>query len=250
MKVFEVVTPGGFLDKSKGYSKDSSALLILLRDAFYEANLAVELYSESNGWRGNGKDNTLRDDDRKSRERIDAQYKALSSNGCEERQEREFNVERLHKIEQWELGRVPTEFRAAKTLIYSKAFVSALDSIGKLIKTLSKEDGAPHDLKAIAEEFYSGIPGLIGLRNSIQHVEDRAIGVFASKAKRDEESSRFFSSFVGNTYFATGKECGLDGVNVSLETLEFTLCILNKVMNSYAWVAQKQHWPSLDPWYR
>ncbi|UEH06664.1 hypothetical protein [Pseudomonas sp. HN8-3] len=250
MKIFEVLIPGSFLDDSQGYSKDSATIFHLLRLAFHEANLAVELYSESNDWRRNGKDSSLKEQDREGRERIDAQYKDLGSNGLEARHDRDFEVERLYKIEQWGAGRVPLEFKTAKTAIYSKAFVSALDSIGKLIRALSKEDGAPQSLIAIVDEFYAGIPGLVALRNSIQHVEDRAVGIFSPKAKHDEVSSRYFSSFAGDTFFATGRKGGNDGVNISLGTLEFTLYIIDRVVASYHWVAQKQHWPSLDPWYR
>lgn len=250
MKIFEVFIPGSFLDDSQGYSKDSAAIFLLLRAAFHEANLAVELYSESNDWRRKGKDRSLMEEDQNGRERIDAQYKDLSSNELEARHDRGFEVERLYKVEQWGRGRIPLEFKAAKTAIYSKAFVSALDSIGKLISALSKENGAPQNLTSIVDEFYTGIPGLVALRNSIQHVEDRAVGVFSPKAKPDENSSRFFSSFAGDNFFATGINGGNDGVSISLETLEFTLYIINKVVASYHWVAQKQHWPSLDPWYR
>lgn len=250
MKIFEVFIPGSFLDDSQGYSKDSATIFQLLRLAFHEANLAVELYSESNDWRRNGKDSSLKEQDREGRERIDAQYKDLGSNGLEARHDRDFEVERLYKIEQWGRGRIPSEFKTAKTAIYSKAFVSALDSVGKLIGALSKENGAPHSVIAIADEFYAGIPGLVELRNSIQHIEDRAVGVFSYRAEPDDSSSRFFSSFAGDTFFATGRKGANDGVNISLETLEFTLYIINKVVASYHWVAQKQHWPSLDPWYR
>lgn len=250
MKIFEVLIPGSFLDDNQGYSKDSAAIFHLLRSAFHEANLAVELYSESNDWRRNGKDRSLMEEDRKGRERIDAQYKDLSSNGLEARHDRDFEVERLYKIDQWGAGRVPPEFREAKKAIYAKAFISALHSIGELIESLSKENGAPNDVGVILAEFHAGIPGLVGLRNSIQHIEDRAIGVFSNRAKPDDSSSRFFSSFEGDTFFATGRKGGNDGVNISLETLEFTLHIINKVVISYRWVAQKQHWPSLDPWYR
>ena len=88
--------------------------------------------------------------------------------------EARFEAEVRFKREQWSNGRIPREFEHNVPFLYARAFLYALDAFDKFLGVLSETKGSPEEVAKLHERMELAFPHLRGVRNSAQHLEDRA----------------------------------------------------------------------------
>ncbi|MPW18985.1 hypothetical protein GCT13_19300 [Paraburkholderia sp. CNPSo 3157] len=85
-----------------------------------------------------------------------------------------FESEVRFKREKWSNGAVPREFEHGLPFIYARAFLYALDAFDKILGVLAKEDNVPEQVASLHVKMAAEFPHLRGVRNTAQHLEDRA----------------------------------------------------------------------------
>ncbi|MCE9931933.1 hypothetical protein, partial [Obesumbacterium proteus] len=162
---------------------------------------------------------------------------------------------RLQK-EKWSKGIVPVKHRHRFVFLYAKSFLYALDTIDKFLKVLSEENGAPEIIKKLHAKFGDDFPDLRGVRNSAQHLEDRARGLGAGKLPKPlqlqpvdngfvvaPQGALMLSNLLGTKLGYTMANGYYGEVDISEESMSKITSILQEVFNSFTWKGAPQHLP-------
>lgn len=76
--------------------------------------------------------------------------------------------------ESLERGELPERYVDKMPFFYAKAFVYAADSIGMMLLRLGECADVPDLVKQSSSHLYDALPTLKGIRDTLQHMEDRA----------------------------------------------------------------------------
>ena len=265
MTIFEITVPGTWLvldDEQK--SSQCQMLIFALIDAFFNANLALNLFLESQAT------------DAYATRKIDlAQWKA----DIARKRELEDKIKRTDpnaqnyphekmllltdiafKREKWQQGVIPTEIESKRSFMFANCFLTALDSFEKLLRTITQETGASklsQFHKALTEAF----PHLRGLRNTSQHMEDRIRGLGAPKRGAAPErivpkpmdngliksvnGSLMFNILNGNKLGHTKEDGHFGELEISVVSMTVLQGILQSTLNHLVWVGPERHLPSI-----
>jgi hypothetical protein len=79
--------------------------------------------------------------------------------------------------EEWRNGTLPTRYERALPFLYAKSFLTSLDSITKMLGTLAKFEAVPQGVEKARAQFKTHFPTLKDVRDTIQHGEDRSLGL-------------------------------------------------------------------------
>ncbi|MEM5327522.1 hypothetical protein VSR34_13075 [Paraburkholderia sp. JHI2823] len=176
MIVFEIATPGTWLDcEDRNWAWRIQGQLRSLESQFFEANAALNLFIGAQSIRPSfaDRENWERDSQRRSEIwRIIEQEAGVQP--CENFDEIRFETEVRFKREKWAAGGVPREFEHNLPFIYARAFLYALDAFDKFLGVLAKEENVPEEVATHHEKIADAFPHLRGVRNTAQHLEDRA----------------------------------------------------------------------------
>ncbi len=170
-----------------------------------------------------------------------------------------FETEVRFKREQWSQGRLPREFEHTQPFIYARAFLYALDAFDKFLGVLSQEPGVPPDPAALHAQIAAAFPDLRGVRNTAQHLEDRARGLGAGREPKPLDLKPIenqminapsggvlvLNSLNGSKYGSTKADGHYGEVDVSPETMQHLQRILQEVLHSFRWRGSKQHSPNI-----
>ena len=119
--------------------------------------------------------------------------------------------------------------------IYAKAFVFALDGIGKLIIGLCNSLHPPAEIRTLRDEYKNHFGHLKHIRDSAIHIEDRGRG----KTRNDEPlnaSIIILGSCIDNRYSFTGENGKQYEIEISNRTLLEAKDIIQKIISSYTWI--------------
>jgi hypothetical protein len=72
---------------------------------------------------------------------------------------------------------IPSKYSHRLIFIYAKSFVQALDNFQRILKILSTYPTLPNGIPEIENKLLEFFPDLRGVRNSMQHMEDRIRGL-------------------------------------------------------------------------
>ncbi|EFJ8791526.1 hypothetical protein AXA14_002712 [Escherichia coli] len=268
MYVLDLVKPGTRL-KSEDYnwSNDIERLLSHIEAAFYEANVALNLFvtqltrdQEQKTLLRIHKDNNKRElrereyHDRKVVEELVRKELGLSAYDYSERLIFETDVK--IKQEKWHRGEMPESHNHCLVFIYAKSFLYALDTIEKFIKVLSREAGVPEMVRIKYKQIAVEFPDLKGVRNTTQHLEDRARGLGAEREPKPIKLKPISNAFINapqgclalnnlhGTKFGTTMANGNYGeVDVSLESLTKIQKIIQDILDAFEWQGIKLYLP-------
>lgn len=264
MYVLELVKPGTRL-KSEDYdwSYDIERLLSFIETAFYEANVALNLFvtqleQEQKALLRINKESNKRE--RREREYHDRKVvedlvrKELGLTAYDYSDRLRFEVDIKIKQEKWRRGEMPESHNHCLIFIYAKSFLYALDTIEKFIKVLSGEAGIPEMVKIKYKQISVEFPDLKEVRNTTQHLEDRARGLGAWKKPMELKpiSNAFIIAPQGclalnnlhGTKFGTTMANGNYGeVDVSLESLIKIQKIIQDILDAFEWQGIKLYLP-------
>lgn len=260
--VFEITTPGTWLDyEDRDWSWRIEGLLRHLQTQFFEANAALNLFVQASSARPTRLDRTLweRDAQRRSEIRMQIEQERGAAFSRELWDEIHFETEVRFKREQWSQGRLPREFEHTQPFIYARAFLYALDAFDKFLGVLSREPGVPPEPAALHAQIAVAFPDLRGVRNTAQHLEDRARGLGAGREPKPLDLKPIenqminapgggvlvLNSLNGSKYGSTMADGHYGEVDVSPESMQHLQRILQEVLLSFRWRGSKQHSPSV-----
>ena len=260
MLVFEIVTPGTRLDYAdRAWSWNVQNQLQLLESQFFEANAALNLFIDTQAIRPSfaRQDTWERDSQRRAelQRQVEAERGGLGSH--EHRDEMRFEVELRLKRDKWANGGLPREFEHNLPFIYARAFLYALDVFDKVLGVLAQQSGVATDLAEFHEQVALDFPNLRGVRNTMQHLEDRARGLGAGRPPQPLDLKPIASKVIsapsggalglnclnGTKYSCTMSDGHLGEVDVSPESMRRLQSILEGVLKAFKWRGPKQHAP-------
>ena len=156
MFVFEVIVPGTWLDyEDREWAWKIQNQLDSLQSRFFEANLALNLFTSTKNARTSLsiKDTWDTDTQRKQeiRNEIEMQLLTQGKSWHEIYDEVSLQTDIIFKREKWQQGSPPAEFEHKLVFLYAQAFLYALDGFAKFLAVLSKEDNVPETILDILE---------------------------------------------------------------------------------------------------
>ncbi len=261
MFVFEIVTPGTWLEcEDENWSWKIQNQLRSLESQFFEANAALNLFVNAQSIRPSfaGRDKWERDSQRRSeiQRAVEQERGEFGFHECWD--EIHFEAEVRFKREKWSNGGVPREFEHNLPFIYARAFLYALDAFDKFLGVLAKEENVPEGVAKFHAQIAEEFPHLRGVRNTAQHLEDRARSLGAGKNPQSLDLKPIANSLIsapsggvlalnclnGSRYGSTMSDGHYGEINVSPESMLRLQKILEGVLQSFKWRGSKQHAPS------
>jgi hypothetical protein len=155
-------------------------------------------------------------------------------------------AERVLMREKWERGVIPRQIRHHLPFICAKAFLTAADSIGKILMRLGERMDVPPETVAVCRGFYDSFPELREVRNSVQHIEDRGRG-FGRRGRplklkpvnsggiNVDGGALILNNLNGNRYGSTMADGHFGEIEVSATSLATIRDRIEAVISSLPW---------------
>ena len=161
------------------------------------------------------------------------------------------------KREKWNGGSIPREFEHKLPFLYARAFLYALDAFDKFLGVLAKEPNVPPEVANLHARMAKDFPDLRGVRNTAQHLEDRARGLGAGKNPQPLDLKPITNSFInapgggllvlnglnGSKYGSTMSDGHYGEIDVSPESMQRLQAVLQDLLELFKWRGPKQHSP-------
>jgi len=263
MYIFDYKFPGVWLDyPNSEWTARIGQLISHLENQFLDANASLNLFCDAQSQRST---NYAQDQETleqfkqrmKQRRTVESQVHAEIPNldSWEQRQWVVAEVDARIARERWARGAMPESLELRKVFIFAQAFIYALDGFDKFLKVLSKEEGAPPEIALLSERFGREFPDLRGVRNTNQHLEDRARGLGAGRNPKPLElqppevgrpgnaGALMLSSLMDDRYGCTMADGHFGEVRVSPHSMEVLRDIFCRALYSFAWKGGPQHRP-------
>ncbi|MEN3031716.1 hypothetical protein [Chromobacterium amazonense] len=261
MFIFEIITPGTWLDyDDSDWSWRIQNQLQSLESQFFEANTALNLFVQAQSMRPSFSDSGTweRDTQRRSEIQRIVEQERGGITFPELWDEIQFETEVRFKREKWSNGGVPREFEHNLPFIYARAFLYALDAFDKFLGVLSKEPNIPGQVAEFHAQIAKEFPHLRSVRNTAQHLEDRARGLGAGKNPQPLDLKPITNNLInapgggvlamnclnGSKYGSTMSDGHYGEVDVSPESMQRLQKILEGVLHSFKWRGSRRHAPS------
>ncbi|WP_233869733.1 hypothetical protein [Paraburkholderia adhaesiva] len=262
MIVFEIATPGTWLDyEDRNWASRIEEQLRSLESQFFVANTALNLFIGTQSIRPSfaDRENWERDSQRRSEIRRAIEQEHAGIHPWENFDEIYFETEVRFKREKWAAGSVPRAFEHNLPFIYARAFLYALDAFDKFLGVLAKEENVPREVATHHAKIADAFPHLRGVRNTAQHLEDRARGLGAGRNPQPLElkpiENGFFNApgggvlvlncLIGSKYGSTMSDGHYGEIDVAPESMLRLREILEAVLSSFKWRGPKRHAPNL-----
>ncbi len=119
--------------------------------------------------------------------------------------------------------------------MYAKAFVHSLDATRSFLFVLARQQGLPAYTVDACCKFKQDFGYVRDIRNSIQHIEERAQGL-AQGGKLLDVRLILLGNFIGNRFGFTTDKSGYAEVEISESTLQLVRVGLERVIWSVKWL--------------
>jgi hypothetical protein len=151
-------------------------------------------------------------------------------------------------------GRLPRDYLHQLPYMHARSFLYALDMTGKLLQQLTEMPGLPGSVSQGVEVFGENFPTLKGVRNSIQHLEDRIQGLGLKDRPLDlqpidrggfriDGHPVVLDNLVGNQFGNTLADGGYGEVEISEASLIAATESVQRVLDSFTWTGPRRVWP-------
>ena len=154
-------------------------------------------------------------------------------------------VESILNQEKLTEGKLPSFLQKRLSFIYAKSFLYSLDTIAKLINTLSDQIVDSTEVSKIKSMMGEKFPDLLHVRDSSHHIEDRVLGKHRKKIIElqsiDSDGIKtgggvlVLSHLSGSSFSCTMYDGHLGKVDVTRETLNIVRDIIQRVIDSFKW---------------
>jgi len=259
MFVFEIVVPGTWLDyEDQNWSWEIEGQIRNLQSQFFEANAALNFFMRTQRMKPSFVNPETWEHDSQRRQEIQQiiELERAGKSTHDKLNEVRFEVEVRFKREQWSSGRMPREFEQSAPSLYARAFLYALDAFDKFLAVLSKSKNIPVELIKLHQRMALAFPHLRAVRNSVQHLEDRArsLGVGGKPLDLKPINNNLVNApgggvlilncLNGSSYGSTMSDGHYGEVDVSPESMTKLQDILQAVLQVFKWKGPRQHAPS------
>lgn len=258
MRIPEITTPGvgvDWHDPTVGWSIDQT--MSQMRDSLFEAAVALS-YFEATGARAATPMTQEKWHANQARRReIAAQIEAERGHvlNHDERDQLHWEAEVRFKREMWAGGEIPRELAMKAVFMHAKAFVYAIDEFRRFLGLLEKAEGIPTAVLSAAANFDMQFPHLREVRNTSQHIDDRAQGLgkwgkaldlkpIANGSITAPSGALVLSHLHGNKFGCTMANGELGEIEVSQNSLNAVQATLVRVIYSFPWQGPKRHFPN------
>jgi hypothetical protein len=260
MYIFEITTPGTWLDHDdREWAWRIEGQLQSLQSQFFEANAALNLFASAQSIRPSFASPEMweRDSQRRSEIRRAVEQERGSCMSHENWEDIHFESEVRFKREKWANGGIPREFEHNLPFLYARAFLYALDAFDKFLGVLAKEANVPPEVAHLHARIAEDFPNLRGVRNTAQHLEDRARGLGAGKNPQPLELKPITNNFInapgggvlvlnslnGTRYGSTMSDGHYGEIDVSPESMQRLQAVLQELLLLFKWRGPRQHAP-------
>ena len=260
MYIFELVKPGSRIkSEDREFAWKFESLLRHLETAFYDANISLNFFEHERNSQSHRDASSLEQwtSDFQRRQILEQQVREEFGYQPYENQDVvRFEAEVRLKREKWGRGSIPLNHQHQFIFLHAKSFLYAMDTIDKFLKVLSEEPGSPHKIRDLHAQIGKDFPDLRAVRNSAQHLEDRARGLGAGRVPKPLKLKPLDNGFINapqgalmlNNLFGTKFGCTMaDGhygeVDISAESLHKLQLVIQEVFNSFEWEGPKDHLP-------
>ncbi|HDU5223398.1 TPA: hypothetical protein RFU73_003986 [Klebsiella pneumoniae] len=261
MYIYELVKPGASINhEDREVACKFYGLLGQLESAFYDANVSLNLFEfERDGLArlNEHSPEQWEKDAQKRRELTQQVRQELGLSMYEFSDELDFEVNARLKRGKWQHGEFPQSHRRRIIFLHAKSFLYALDTIDKFLKVISDESGAPPEIKLQHTQIATDFPYLRGVRNSTQHLEDRARGLGAGRSPQPlslqpvangsifaPQGALILSNLNGTKFGCTMADGHFGEVDVSPESMDKLKSIIQNTFNAFEWDRPKEHLPT------
>ncbi len=261
MFIFEIITPGTWLDHDdRDWAWQIEGQLRSLQSQFFEANTALNLFASTQSIRPSFANREARERDSQRRYEIQHAVEQELSNGLshENWEEIHFEADVRFKREKWANGSIPRELEHNLPFLYARAFLYALDAFDKFLGVLAAEPKVPPEVANLHARMAEDFPDLRGVRNTAQHLEDRARGLGAGRNPQPLELKPIINNFIsapsggvlvlnslnGSKYGSTMSNGHYGEIDVSPESMQRLQAVLQELLLLFRWRGPKQHAPS------
>lgn len=142
-------------------------------------------------------------------------------------------------------GKLPNFLQNRLSFVYAKSFLYSLDTIEKLINTLSNQIGDSAEISKIKSMMGEKFPNLRHVRDSSHHIEDRVLGKHRKKVIELQPINSdgiktnggvlVLSHLSGSSFSCTMCDGHLGKVDVTRETLNIVRDIIQRIIDSFKW---------------
>src|SRR2546427_8244183 len=263
MQVAELTYPGVWIDlPNQQQAHALYSLLLVIEQKVTEASVALNHFEAASAQSGASQTREEWERDAERRRELVSKYEreqVTSPTGYPDSSryaEVHYQADVEAKREGWLAGLPPHAYQHALPFLYAKAFLYAVDSIGKLLCALSEADGAPAGVAVLKESFSQSFPTFREVRNSAQHVEDRIRGlgrggqplnlrpVQNQMVNAPAGGVLIIDSLNGNKFGGTLANGEHGEIEVSVASLERVGDLVQALIDSFQWKGSKRHYPS------
>ena len=126
-------------------------------------------------------------------------------------------------------------YESTLRFLYAKAYIYALDATRAFVAIISRQSAKPSETVKACNEFLETFGFIRDIRNSLQHIEERAQGI--AKRKQIETPILNLGVFEGERRFSITSENGqMVGIEVAEEFLVRVQSGLEKIIWSFDWL--------------
>jgi hypothetical protein len=119
--------------------------------------------------------------------------------------------------------------------MYARSFVCSIDATRSFLFVLKRQEGLPASTSETCAKFEQSFGYVRDIRNSIQHIEERALGLGARDKPLDVKIL-VLGAFIDNRFGITTDEGHYAEIEVSEDTLRRMRAALEKVIWSVKWL--------------
>ncbi|MDQ0820435.1 hypothetical protein QFZ79_002727 [Arthrobacter sp. V4I6] len=265
MIIFEVTKPGTWLQgiEDSQVKRDVEALLDLLLQCLADAAVSLSLFETARAQYprpGAFTEEQRRKESAQVQRHLDRLLRDLPPglDGADrfDARNRLSDLARVEaKKQRWLDGEVPMAYRSRLSVIHAKSCLYAFDTLQKTLGLLQKMPGAPTEIAEAVSDFEAGFPGLVHVRDSAHHAEDRAQGK-RRKSRIDLQpvsndlinapsgGALIHNVFIGNRFGSTLGDGSYGEVEISAESVGRCQSVVQSVYDSYQWSGPTEHKPS------
>jgi hypothetical protein len=255
---FEITIPGTWLDlPDKDVAWDISNQISTVLSAFSEATLALIMFEryQLRPRSNHSREEWMAQSERRSQVQRRLEEEAITGGRTfHDWHELHAEAERVVMIEDFRNGELPREIAHNEPFILAKTFLYAADTMDRVLTRLAERSELPPAAIAACLAFKNVIPQLRGVRNSAQHIEDRARGLGTGNKPLDLKpidnsmikapgGALVLNSLNGNRYGSTMADGHYGEVEVSAATLAAMRDALEGLVNALKWHGPVQRRP-------
>ncbi|MBZ7923088.1 hypothetical protein LAC81_14955 [Ensifer adhaerens] len=214
-----------------------------IEESLIDANICMNFYKEAerNSWGSEAEA-----DQPAASNEFDAEHGPVASH-TQAGSERYAEVLAASTRRRWDEGQLPDSHKNRLVHIYAQAFISAIDMFGRLLEQTIPPDGKEQALSEIVDEFRSNHPHVRGVRNTIQHMDERYKGLKRERGRLSpinlQEGMLMLSMPTSETYGGTMDNGAYGQVEISFYTLLSMRDALIKLYDLYEWDLQPHPMP-------